>query len=93
MNLGIHKSLLDRIWCRENQAGIEIVGNTHGYFPVYVAGLRLATATSFLLSTILGSISSSAQVVAAALLLTLSAATSFLVEIQDHSSSDSEKSQ
>lgn len=90
-NLGIQKVLIDRLWARENQSALEITGHQHRYFEIYVAGLRLATATSFLLSTILASISSTAQSVAASLLLTLSAATSFLVEIQDHTNSDAEK--
>lgn len=92
-NLGLQKALADRLWSRDTQLLIEITGNTSSFLPSYVAGLRLAVAISFLLTSLLNAISaSSATAVAAQVLLTLSAATSFLVDIREAAHTDAEKS-
>ena len=83
--------LSDRVWSRENLAVLDSCGNAHPYVGNFVTGLRLVISATFSLSTILSSISASAASVAAGLLLTLASATSFLVDIRDQNSKDSEK--
>jgi len=81
----------DRIWDRCNQQILEITGQTSPYFPCYVASLRLATSIVFVLSALLAVVASTSSVASNSVLLTLNSATSFLVEIADASSHDSEK--
>jgi F0F1-type ATP synthase alpha subunit len=90
-NLGLEKVLQDRLFARENQLLVEITGHQSKYLHSYVAGLRLAVAVSFFLASILHTVASSAPALAANILLTLGAATSFLVDIRDASHAESGK--
>jgi hypothetical protein len=81
--IGLSKVLLDHGWSRDNQLLLEITGNTHKFLLTYVATLRLATAIVFVLVSLLTAISTGAPGLSAHVLLTLSAATSFLVDIRE----------
>ena len=62
-----------------------MTGNTHKFLLTYVAALRLSAAVVFVLVSLLTAISTGSAGVAAHVLLTLAAATSFLVDIREAS--------
>jgi hypothetical protein len=88
---GSKKVLSDRLWDRSNQQILEISGQSHAMVTATVLAIRTASAATFLLANLLNSASQISKSAVAGLLLTLAAATSFLVDVREYSHSEGSK--